>query len=455
EILDQGMQLYADVTPATCFGYSDGSIKVGVEHGVLQYTVSLVNISFFGLPIVVGGGTHSVSGARHDYTWNNLPAGVYTFTVTDAAGCTKTTTRTITQLQKVTAGLTVTNGNCPGDLGQCTIIPAGGNGSPYSYSLNGAGFADLGNGITLIDLAPGAYTLVVKCSLGCSSDLMNFTITTPPVWNVTAVSTEETCNGDNDGTITVTATGANGAPYTYSIDGGAYVANNVFGGLAAGNHNIKVKDSNGCVSNTLVVNVVGYGALGMVVNKSNPSCWYNCDGEVDISGVSGKPPYLYSFDGGDDGALVGGAYLISSICPGSRYTGVTDSNGCVYDLYTSFSVAPPVDIEVLEVLESTSGTNGAIDIEVSGGIPGYAYEWLQGEEEVGTTQDIEDLLPLEYFVTVTDTVGCIDTLTVPVPGTPSGTDADEDGLTDYEENHIYFTDPSNSDTDGDLVPDGE
>ncbi|NBT16997.1 MAG: hypothetical protein EBS95_11765, partial [Chitinophagia bacterium] len=59
------------------------------------------------------------------------------------------------------------------------------------------------------------------------------------------VSTNISCNGGNDGTITITATG--GSTKKYSIDNGAtFQSSNVFTGLTAGSYTIVVSDNNNC-----------------------------------------------------------------------------------------------------------------------------------------------------------------------------------------------------------------
>jgi hypothetical protein len=66
--------------------------------------------------------------------------------------------------------------------------------------------------------------------------------------NITATATlngQIMCNGGTT-SITVSAAAGGTAPYTYSINGGAFVSSNVFVGLTAGVYTITVKDANGC-----------------------------------------------------------------------------------------------------------------------------------------------------------------------------------------------------------------
>lgn len=66
-------------------------------------------------------------------------------------------------------------------------------------------------------------------------------------------STAASCTNPTAGTITVTATGGI-APYTYSIDGGAFQSSNVFTGLTTGNKTVVIKDA-GCQVITKTINV--------------------------------------------------------------------------------------------------------------------------------------------------------------------------------------------------------
>jgi large repetitive protein len=444
------LKIYAHVESATCVYAADGKIQADVEKGTPPYTVTLFTqfpSGEWGAPLSADSSIPFGLGMR--YYWNSLYAGNYKIVAVDSEDCQVETTVTVGSLPAVSAQVTVLQPNCPGDKGEIQIAGSGGAGSPYSYSLIvGIPVDDMGDGITLVDVAPGNYQIVIQGTAGCVSPPVNFAIFPVPAWNVGATSTEETCNGDNDGTITVTAAGANGGPYTYSINGGAYVANNIFTGLADGIPNYKVKDMKGCIYSGSI-SVVGYGVLGAVKNTTGASCSYSSDGTAEISGVAGKAPYLYSFDGGTH---VGGEpYLVTDLSGGSYASMVIDQNGCSYMFSTSISSPDTIFVDTLLVLPSTTGLNGAIDIDVQGGVPGYTYEWSNGD----TIQDISILAPLDYFVTVKDTIGCIDTLTVNVPGIPSSIDSDDDGLTDCEELYEYFTDPENADSDGDLIPDGD
>ncbi|WP_306640106.1 hypothetical protein [Sanyastnella coralliicola] len=449
-ILNRGLKEYIDLEPSTCFGYADGAAEIGVEFGTPGYVVTIQLQGFFLDGPLQFPNNITMAGAKTVHHFNNLVAGLYEYSIVDAAGCTREGSFVITGMPPVIATAVVTNNDCPEDIPSITINASGGQGGPYMYSTNNGltYFPMGGNSLSLADATPGDYQIRVKCTLGCESDPVNVTVKNILPWNNQGVSTEETCNGDNDGTITVTPNGANGAPYTFAINGGAFGAANTFQNLSPGIHQVTVKDKSGC-TNTIDVQVIGYGVLGLVQNTTPASCFYSCDGTAEISGVAGKAPYLYSFDGGTH--IDGEPYNVTNLCRGSYFTGVTDANGCWYETTTVIGSPDELVVDTISVTESTNGLNGAIDIDVEGGVPGYTYLWSNGD----TTQDVSGLTPTLYEVLVTDTIGCVDTLSVDVPGTPSEVDTDGDGLTDYEEEEEYGTDPENPDSDGDLVSDGE
>ena len=115
---------------------------------------------------------------------------------------------------------------------------ASGNATFTNLQLSGPA----GNAYTLNFLVPGSASTVV-------SNTINICIN--PI--STATGTNITCNGANDGIITVTGSGGT-SPYTFSINNGTYIAGDtgdtkVYNGLSPNTaYQVKVKDNNGCIS---------------------------------------------------------------------------------------------------------------------------------------------------------------------------------------------------------------
>lgn len=142
---------------------------------------------------------------------------------------------------------TTTNASQGQSNGSITVNATGGSG--FTFSLNNGAFQSSG---TFSNLAAGNYTITAKNSNGCTGSAQ-FTVGTINVCsgvtiNVTTnTNTAVPCPNPNSGTITINATGGAG-PYTYSVNGSAFGANNVIGSLAAGNYSIVARDANGCTS---------------------------------------------------------------------------------------------------------------------------------------------------------------------------------------------------------------
>jgi hypothetical protein len=143
-------------------------------------------------------------------------------------------TATVTQSGQVT---------CNGGTATLTVNATGGT-APYTYSLNGAAYVSSN---VFSNLTGGVYTITVKDATGAIYTAASVTVNASV--SITATATlngQIMCNGGTT-SITVSAAAGGTAPYTYSINGGAFVSSNVFSSLTAGVYTITVKDANGCM----------------------------------------------------------------------------------------------------------------------------------------------------------------------------------------------------------------
>ena len=116
-------------------------------------------------------------------------------------------------------------------------------------------------------------------------------ISEPAVLNATVNSTNVTCNGAADGTITIAgATGGYGS-YGYSINGGtSWQGSGNFVNLAPGTYNIRIRDAvnTGCIIPLLPAVVITEPAvLSASVVKTNVTCNGAADGTITINGAVG------------------------------------------------------------------------------------------------------------------------------------------------------------------------
>jgi hypothetical protein len=141
--------------------------------------------------------------------------------------------------------LNTTNPNCvPGNNGSITVTAGGGIGDIKLCNWE-AGHKP-SNAFT--NLGSGNYTVTVSDANGCSaSTTTNLSAPNAPSITNAVSTTDITCNGLNNGNITMTTVSGGTTPYSYSIDNcTTYQGGNSFSNLSAGIYTVCVKDGNNC-----------------------------------------------------------------------------------------------------------------------------------------------------------------------------------------------------------------
>ncbi len=117
-----------------------------------------------------------------------------------------------------------------------------------------------------------------------------------------ATPTHETCGGNSDGTITVTATGTGcSGTLEYSLDGGAFQASNVFSNVAPGAHTVTIRCSTDPSCTTTATATVNPGAsVSATATATNETCTGGNDGTITVtaSAMNCAGTLEYSLDGG-------------------------------------------------------------------------------------------------------------------------------------------------------------
>ena len=94
---------------------------------------------------------------------------------------------------------------------------------------------------------------------------------------------------------------------------------------------------------------------------------------------------------------------------------ITDNVGC--QITGSYTVLEPTDLALSNTSVDVScngGTNGSINLNVSGGTSPYTYAWTGPNGFTATTQDISTLEAGSYTVVVTDNNACNDNVTIDI-----------------------------------------
>ncbi|MBL0358279.1 MAG: hypothetical protein IPP72_16055 [Chitinophagaceae bacterium] len=221
------------------------------------------------IPTVGGTGviTINATGGTSPYTGTgtfNRTAGTYSFTVTDANGCTGTTSVTINDPAAcILTSVSAAAGTilCNGGTTTITATPVGLTGAGVEYRL-GAGAYQSSNVFTAV--VAGTYTVTARevSNPGCSVST-SVTVSQPAAVSATAAVSTPIALPGGTGAITVNATGGTGA-YAYVTTTGTTInasgaASGVFSSLLAGSYTFTVTDANGCAS-----------AATAAVNLANP-----------------------------------------------------------------------------------------------------------------------------------------------------------------------------------------
>lgn len=323
-------------TNPSCTG-TNGSITLTTSGGTAPFSY------------VLGGNTQS------NPTFNNLAAGNYTYTITDATGCAIAGSVFLAPTTIVTPTSVVSTPIlCNGGTATITLAATGGQ-SAYTYSTNGTTYQ---TSATFSNLSAGSYTIYAKDANGCVGQAST-TITQPTVINLTSIPTMITCNGANNGSISSTASGGT-SPYTYSINGTTFQSSSSFNSLSAGNYTITVKDANGCTK-TATTTITQPSAVSL--SGVSTAATSGSNGSITLTGSGGLIPYTYSING----TSYSSSSLFSGLAPGTYTCYVKDANGCVSS--TTVIVDNSSGIEELTIQVSKlypNPNNGVFELEISG-----------------------------------------------------------------------------------------
>ncbi len=340
--------------------------------------------------------------------------------------------------------------------GSITVVPSGGSGSyAYRYTYEDEDPSEWQeNNPVFENLKAGKYVFDIKdlSDAGCVEEkVLTVEITQPDEITVSVESTNVTCNGENDGIITITAKLKNSegttssGPFEYSIDGGEnWLTTSVIKDLSPATYNVVVRNtetecevSKGDVT---ILDAVAIEFSNAVIKDM--SCANKEDGKITVT-VSGGTIndetgytytwYKYNADGssialtdhtGFTGSISKDAanYTCSSptdLSAGDYYVKVEDANGCsatsvvtIDGVDTYYTVNEPEELEITEVGRtdiSCNDSKGAISFKITGIPDDTDLKYTLDESTYKTITGISDN---EYILNLTELSGGTKTLLV-------------------------------------------
>jgi gliding motility-associated-like protein len=380
-------------TPTTC-GFSNG---------------------FVNLTIAPGGGL-----APYTYLWSNgattqdlanVPADTYSVTVTGINACTTTGSTTLddTPILFSYSAQVTDQFSCDTSNGQIALSLFPGTLS-YQWS-NGATTKILKN------LAPGDYSVTISAGGTCTA------VETYSVGDVTeypsipAASTASTC-GLSNGFIDLSVLGNAEAPFTYQWSNGASTQD--LSGIQADTFYVTVTSAVGCSKENIVIVPNVNDTLYVLANVTDNFSCALPTGNIALNITPIDSAYTFLWSGGQT------MDSLSNLAAGTYLVTVTLGVSCIaLDTFEVLNNALPPNLSVSGSSANCGLNNGAADLIVSSGTGPFIYLW----SNAATTEDLTNLTPGTYSVTVTGAnqcteVGSVSVLNNNIPlninGTPAG-----------------------------------
>ena len=276
---------WIDITLSTPFTYTGGNIVVGVDENAAGYSCT-ANFGVFTATATTGTERRHImyysDGTNPDPT-----------NMTLTANTSSTTTRPQVQFgycPDVVAAPTVANvsicANATGTLNGSTVYGASG---AINWS-DASGISSFGSGPSyttpsLTTTTNYTATTTISGCLVASAPTTATVSVTPVVVDIVAI--DESCTGYANGSFALDTVICGTAPFTYSVDGGAY--GSIPTNLATGAHTVIVKDANNDVSASYNFTV---GTQSTIVPASpivTNSPFNYCSG-IAVANISANPP---------------------------------------------------------------------------------------------------------------------------------------------------------------------
>ena len=165
-------------------------------------------------------------------------------------------------------------------------------------------------------------------NVGVYDEVINFVITQPDLLQASSSSLNNynnydiSCNGFNDGAISVTISGGTG-PFTYLWSNGLTASS--ISALSAGGYLCTVTDANGCSTSTNIL-LTEPTSISLGTTVTPPTCFGGSDGSIILQASGGISPYS-NFQW-SHGPLTS---QVTNLSAGSYQVSFEDDNGCLFN----------------------------------------------------------------------------------------------------------------------------
>lgn len=373
----------------TCTGSADGNVSFTVN-SIYANAVNINYEIFDSLSLnttgVSGSGSVPANGSLNVTDLGPLPFGNYYVSISETSGpnsgCGVVTIPFNITESAFLLELAVSidqNANCNPNSGIISAVASNGT-PPYQYQITTSATAPLASNTTwdassTFNMDAGSYYIHVIDAYNCivTSPVQVLDMDTTPV--ISANINNQCTVAEGEYEIDVTLDTAGIAPYSVSINGGAFQTQTfpfTLSNLFSGTHTITIQDVNGC-GNTVSIDIVAPLTITPEVTAS-PSC-NNDDGEITITSSGGSGSYTYSILPNPASiSLVGN--LFSGVPSGTYIITATDTvTSCTEDVSVTVSEAIlPTFTLTPNTITCFGDNSGSFQLNVANYSGAYTYE---------------------------------------------------------------------------------
>lgn len=382
------------VTPSTTSNYSVTATDVNNCTATASATVAVnpLPVAAINPPTVSicnGSNATLTASGGSSYLWSNSATAAiisvtpsttssYFVTVTDVNSCSATASATVTVNPLPVAAITpATVSICNG--ASTTLTATGGSSYVWSNAGNSAS-------ITVSPISTTVYSVTATDINTCTATASRTVTVNPLPVAVINPATISICTG-----ASTTLTGSGGVTYLWS--NAANTAAITVSPLATTTYLLTVSDANACTATASSVVTVNSLPLAAI----NPSAVSICSGTSTTLIASGGITYAWS------NASNTSAITVSPSTNTVYSVTVTDFNSCTATRSSTVNIIPSMVVAATTTnIICNGGNNGNINLSVSSGQPPYSFIWSNS----ATTQNVSNLIPGLYTVTITDNAGC-------------------------------------------------
>ncbi|UKM64377.1 T9SS type B sorting domain-containing protein [Flavobacteriaceae bacterium GSB9] len=425
-------------TEVTCFGNSDGALEINLTGYTGAFTYEVFDSN--NVSVIASTPTNT---STNPLVISGLPGGNYYVEVieTDSPFCATRSNFVTINSPNSTLNLTLSetsNVTCDDGRGTISAVANGGWGS-YEYELTGAAMVGYSPNGTFYNLSAGTYTVTVRDAGGCIvSETITLDLPAPIDATVTASTNLLDCFGDDNASITVSATGGQGDNYTYTLNrvsptvsASGPQTSPVFNNLGAGTYSVTVTDGYNCEFLSADITIDQPTPIEVdLVKETSATCLTDASLTLSASGGTGS----YEYSGTANFATVLGTFATSVTFPvsdGTYVYYVRDANGCAGAVSNEITIAPlpelVVDLDTSNATINCAGdVTGVIVAEAQGGLGNYVYtlQDASGNDIDPVTQDSPGVfteLPVGNYQVQVESGDCLVTsaqVTITEPSTP-------------------------------------